>query len=143
MIQRFGNIAHPAVESAYSPHASGGGALEAGYTGTSAGTLDCSALAGCLVEIRTEVDSDGSDGSEYRYCWITAAEAAGSPGFTTSDASAALEPAEGSKVPSKMGGTRIVTQMVDADRPHLLYAPYASVSAGESIIVAVAQPTGS
>jgi hypothetical protein len=91
------------------------------------------------VELRSEVAATGADGALYRFCWITAAELAGAEGFSAIDAAAALNPATASKIPSKFGGALIVPQVVDRERPILLYSPYESVTL-DTIVVAVANP---
>lgn len=132
---------YPSDPSARSPHASGGGAFDASFTGAAAATLDCSGLAGRNVTIEAYVASSGADAAQaYKVCWLTTAEAAGSPGFASGDVAAAVNPAEGSKVPKVLRPGQSLSEVVDRDRPVLLYEPFASVSTAETISVVLDEP---
>jgi hypothetical protein len=123
------------------PHTPGGGAQQVDYTGTAVDMLDCTALAGRYVRIRAEVASDGEDSAGYyRYTWITAAEAAGSPAFSTANAAASTAPAEGAKIGGKFGKALAPTEVVDSARPVLLYQPYSEVTTAEAVRVSLADP---
>jgi hypothetical protein len=129
------------LEAAYSPHASGGGAISASYTGTAIGTLNCSALGGHYVELRSEVISTNAEGTVYRFCWLTAAEAADAgKAFASSNVAASLNPAASAKIPSRFGGSIVKTQYVDPVRNVLAYKPVSSVAGGDRIIAAVTSP---
>lgn len=137
-------VVYSPIDAAANPQASGGGAYDHSYTGSDAAVLDCSALAGYLVELRAYVQSDGSQAAApYRFCWISEDEYnGGSPSvsFPSGDIAASLNP-ESEKCPGFFGvSTAPVTQLVSADRPYLLYQPMASVSTAESILVSVAEP---
>lgn len=132
---------YPSHLAASSPCVSGAGARDASYTGSSVATLDCTALLGRHVSISIYVAADGADAAgAYRFAWITEDEADGSPGFVSGDLAATLTPAEGSKIGRLIRPGELVSQVVDAGRPILMYQPLASVSSAESIDVVVDEP---
>jgi hypothetical protein len=141
---RFSNnkdrIQFPDAVEAQTYHASGGGLIDASFTGSTLVTLDCTALADRCVAIWSEIASSHAAGSSYRYCWLTAAEVSGAA-FRSSDGGG-LNPANNAKVWHQFDGNAKFPKAdyVSKDRPHLAYHPLSNITTAETIIVAVAQP---
>lgn len=136
----YSTVPYPTTDDAVAPNTTGGGAADFGFTGSAGVSINCTALSRLYVEIRAELASDGSNGSRYRYCWLTAAEAAASPAFATADVAATKIPAATNKLYRQVGAGVAVTEFVDPNRPVLRIQPYGTVSAAENILVTVVSP---